>query len=700
MTDTAERGATHALDLRTFFDPSSIVVVGASERPESLANVVLRNLRTAGFPGDVTGVHPRNETVLGLPCYPSIAALPEAAELAVICVAAERVNGTLSELADRGIVNAIVCSSGFAEIGGDGVPRERELIAVARERGIAVLGPNTMGFVNLSARAAPSFASFVAEEPLVNGPVSVVSQSGGIGTVMYILGVQRGLGFGLIANTANEAVMALPDVIEYLAQDEATRVICVYGEHVEHGRDLLRAIVSARQADKSVVFLHGGATETGSGAAVSHTGGVATDGALLRSMLSDEGVVLADSVTQVIAAARMLVRRPGTRRRGNRVAIVTSSGGSGVLASDAAERSGLRLAEFAEETTEALTALVPPFASCRNPVDVTAAMSHELERVKEVVRVIAADPGVDAVVPIGVGRSSHLIEFPRALAAAAAEIPTVKAGVWLGNSAEVADAFEQVGIPCFDDAPLGFWAIAAALAPVPDAGRAGVPMPPPRLSHDGELAVLTEDVVKAELLELGLPTPRELLVADEAAAVNAALEIGFPVALKAISSEVPHRAAVGALRLGLRTSDEVRGGYRAVQAAVGERVPGARLSGILVQEMVPTGSEVIVGIGDNAGFGPVLAVGAGGRAFGGSPLEFCLLPASHEAARRAVERSGTLRQLLDEEERAELASLAVRISEWWAARTPEIVELDLNPVVFGPSGPVIADALALERSVA
>ena len=465
MIDTADRGAAHTLDLRTFFDPSSIVVVGASERAESLANVVLRNLRTLDFPGNVTGVHPRNQTVLGFPCYPSIAALPEPAELAVVCVAAQRVNGTLAELADRGIVNAIVCSSGFAEIGGDGAGLERELIRVARERGIAALGPNTMGFVNLSARAAPSFATFVAEEPLVTGPVSVISQSGGIATVMYILGVERGLGFGLVANTANEAVMGLDDVIEYLAQDPATRVICIYAEHVERGRDLLRAIATARQADKSVVFLHGGATRTGSGAAVSHTGGVATDGALLRSMLADNGVVVADSVTHVIAAARMLVRRSSTPSGSTRVAIITSSGGSGVLASDAAERSGLRLAQFAEETTEALKALVPPFASCRNPVDVTAAMSHELERVKEVVRVIAADPGVDALVPIGVGRSSNLIEFPRALAAAAAETPGVKAGVWLGNAAEVADAFEQVGIPCFDDAPLGFWAVAAAPRP-------------------------------------------------------------------------------------------------------------------------------------------------------------------------------------------------------------------------------------------
>ena len=229
--------------------------------------------------------------------------------------------------------------------------------------------------------------------------------------------------------------------------------------------------------------------------------------------------------------------------------------------------------------------------------------------------------------------------------------------------------------------------------------RADVPEPPRGISHGGELAVVTEDVLKTELRGLGFPTPRESLAADEDAAVAAAAEIGFPVALKAISREVPHRAAVGALRLGLRTPDEVRDAYRAIQAAVDERVPGAQLRGILVQEMLPVGSEVIVGISENASFGPVLAIGPGGRAFGESPLEFCLLPADHEAARRAVERSGSLRQLLDEEDRQEVASLAVRISEWWSARALEIVELDLNPVVFGPSGPVIADALALERSM-
>jgi acyl-CoA synthetase (NDP forming) len=697
VTDSARPGPADVLDLRTFFDPSSIVVVGASERRESLANVVLRNLRTLGFPGSVTGVHPHNQTAHGYPCYPAIDALSEAPDLAVVCVAAHRVSATLTELADSGIVNAIVCSSGFAEIGGDGVALEQDLIRIARQRDMAVLGPNTMGFVNLGARAAPSFASFVAEEPIVNGPVSVVSQSGGIGTVMYILGVEQGLGFGLIANTANEAVIGLQDVISYLAQDATTQVICVYAEHVERGRTLLRAIASARRAGKSVVFLHGGATATGSGAAVSHTGGVATDGALLRSLLADEGVVVAESVMQVIAAARMLVRRPSSPPRGARVAIVTSSGGAGVLASDAAERNGLSLAAFADETTEALTTLLPPFASCRNPVDVTAAMSHDHATMTQVVRVIGADPGVDAVVPIGVGRSSHLIEFPRTLAAATAEAPGVNAGVWLSDSAQIRDAFEQVGIPCFDDAPLGFWAVAAALTPVPELDRPDAPEPPQR-PHGGELNVLTEDLVKAELHRLGLPTPHELLAADEISAVTAAAEIGFPVALKAISPDVPHRAAVGALRLSLRTPDEVRSAYREIEAAVRDGVPGARWHGVLVQEMVRPGSEVLIGISESESFGPILAIGPGGGSVGDSRLEFCLLPANPAATRRAVERSDKLQRLLGETGLRQAGSLAARVSSWWAERTPEIVELDLNPVVFGPSGPVIADALAVERS--
>jgi hypothetical protein len=221
---------------------------------------------------------------------------------------------------------------------------------------------------------------------------------------------------------------------------------------------------------------------------------------------------------------------------------------------------------------------------------------------------------------------------------------------------------------------------------------------PPQRPRGGELEVLTEDVVKTELRGLGLPTPREVLVVDETAAVAAAAEIGFPVALKAISPDVPHRAAVGALQLGLRTPDDVRNAYRKIEAAVHERVPGARLHGLLVQEMAPPGIEVLIGISESKGFGPILAVGPGGLGVGESRLEFCLLPANPGATRRAVERSDKLRHLLGEEGRREAASLAMRISDWWATRTPEIVELDLNPVVFGPSGPVIADALALERS--
>ncbi|MFD0743533.1 CoA-binding protein [Phytohabitans flavus] len=360
-------------DVRRLLEPRSVAVVGASDEPGNLGGTAVRYLQKFKYAGDVWPVNPRRETVAGLPCFPSVSALPGTADLAVIAVKAELVPGVVRSCAEAGIRHGVAWAGGFAEVGGEGSTRQRELADACQDTGFALLGPNCLGMINTSAGLTATFASFLAEtDDLPAGPVSMVSQSGGMGTQTQALAARMGIGFRYMVNSGNEVGLTAADLISAFADDPGTSVIAAYLEGVRDGVRLRIAFEKARAAGKPVVVLMGGTAPASARAAGAHTAALVGGGRARRAVLAGHGVIQVDSLEELLDVVALLAT---TERHklpaGPGTAVVTFGGGGGVLAADQAATAGLTTPSLAPETVGRLREIAPPIAALSNPVDLT-----------------------------------------------------------------------------------------------------------------------------------------------------------------------------------------------------------------------------------------------------------------------------------------------------------------------------------------
>ncbi len=378
-----------------FFGPRSIAVVGASERPGTIGRAIMVNLLEA-FGGEVYPVNVKYETVFGLRCYKSIRELPKAPDLAVIAVPAASTPRIVEELCELGVGFAIVISAGFKEVGEEGARLERELVERARACGMRILGPNCLGVYDAWNRVNTIFNPVDRQSMPGPGPVAFISQSGALGAALLDWLAEAGIGMSKFVSYGNAADVKEWELIEYLAQDEKTRIIAAYVEGVEDGRRFVESLRMARAAGKPVIVLKGGRTQSGTRAAVSHTGAMISSPGIFLSAARQAGAIVAESVSELVNVLKLLEWCGPPK--GRRLAIVTNGGGAGVLAADAAEAEGLSLATLSEETVEHLKRALPPAASPHNPVDVLG--DAPPERYREAVDAVLGDAGVDSVVVI------------------------------------------------------------------------------------------------------------------------------------------------------------------------------------------------------------------------------------------------------------------------------------------------------------
>lgn len=667
--------------------PRSVALVGATGRADNPMARPLRWLTERGFAGRVHPVNPKYRELGGVACVPSLADVTGGVDLALALVPAERAAAAVTEAGAAGAAAVVVFASGFAEVGEEGLARQEELVAAARAAGTRVLGPNCQGLYHARSRLFATFSG-AGERPLTGSSgIAYVGQSGAIGGAVLDVAAERGLDLSAWVSTGNEADVTLTEIGRHLVADPEIEVLAVYAESLPDPDGYAALAAEARAAGTALVVLRSGRSAAGRRAAVSHTGAMLADDTAFTLVSRRHGVVLVDDVEELLAAATMMRGHGGPAGRG--VGLVTSSGGAGILAADRASEAGLAVPELADRTREKLARLVPDFGAVANPVDVTAQLFNDGGSFGEVCALVRADPAVDAVLVLLtmlVGETATALA--RELAATVAEqgpdAPPV-AVVWMAGEDGTAPAravLREAGIPVF-----------SSIAPA--VGVLGVVAPPPAPAGAAPEIVGAAPPVGGDgwdLLDaLGVRRPRAVRCDDVARAFTAVEELGGTAVLKA---EGPaHKTEAGAVRLGVRSTDAAT-----VQAELAA-LPG--VTGVLAQEQVPAGIELIVAVdGGRDGWPPVLTVGHGGTTTEvHRDLVHALAPVGPATAREML---GALRcaPLLAGHRGAPgvdvdaAVDAIVRISR--AAAVPGLGELEVNPLVLPTPGRTSGAAIAVD----
>lgn len=685
-------------DLARLFRPRSVAVVGASRAPGKVGNAVVRNLLSSGFAGEVVPVNPGEEEVEGLRCYPSVSAYG-AVDVAVVAVPARLVAEVAEDAGRAGTGFLVVLSAGFREVGHDGLVLERQLLEIAGRWGMRVIGPNTMGIMDTH---TPVNASFAANFPL-QGYIAFYSQSGALCAATLDWSLERGLGFSRFVSIGNKADLNEADFITDAGLDENSRSILIYMESVEDGAAFLRA---ARKATPTtpIVVLKSGRSDAGALAASSHTGALAGSDQAYETAFRQAGILRADTMEELFNLAMAFAQQPIPT--GERVAVVTNAGGTGIITADAIELAGLSMARLSTQTMTALREQLPAEASVANPVDVVGDAGPE--RYALALKITLDDPNVDSVVallcPTAFTRPAETaVEIAR-LRSQHPEKPLM--AVFTGGQAvrEGAQVLEDSDISCFFFPEPAVKTLAgitrygqlrqrppAAPEPRAAADRAAVERIIGQARSEGRAVLLGYESM-AVVGAYGVPIIKSRLArtADEAAELADA--IGYPVALKASSSKILHKTEVGGVRLNLADERQVREAFGSILDRVSRHMPETPLEGIEVQEMAAPGEETIIGMSRDLQFGPLLVFGLGGIYV--NLLEEVSFRLADGLDRREVRemmqetKAYTLLRGFRGAEPADLETVESVILQVAALVTdfPEIAELDINPLFSYPDG--------------
>ncbi|MFN8039878.1 MAG: GNAT family N-acetyltransferase [Acidimicrobiales bacterium] len=681
--------------------PRSVAVVGASDRPGTIGHHLLTNLLRGGFDGSVYPVNPARSHVASVPCYPSVGAIPDEVDLAVVAVPREHCVEVVDECAAKQVKGLVVISAGFSEVGDEGAELEHQLLVAARRGGMRMVGPNCLGVVNTAVGLDATFAP----QPPLPGRVAFLSQSGALGIALLEWTARLGLGISSFVSIGNKADVSGNDLLQYWEDDEGTDLVLMYLESFGNPRKFSRVARRISQR-KPIVAVKSGRTVAGSRAASSHTAAAASADVAVSALFRQTGVIRVDTLDELFDLAQVLATQP--LPAGKRVAIVSNSGGPGILAADACESAGLEVVRLGERTRAAVRARLGPNAAVGNPIDMVASASPE--QYEEVLRLVLDDDDVDNVIviftpPLVTQADDVAVAIARAVEGAtkpiianflaSREVPLPLAGgdgrrrvpsfpspepaaIALGRVVRYAEwrRRDPGTVPVFDDIEM------ATARAIVDAALVRHP--------DG--CWLDADVAVGLLAAYGVAVAPVRRAADADEAVAHAEAFGYPVALKAAAGGLVHKSDVGGLRLGLRDAQSVRDAFIAMEAVVGDE----QLGGIVVQPMARSGVETIIGVVQDLAFGPLVMFGMGGVATELlADRTFRVLPLTDVDAAEVV-RSLRGSPLLfgyrgsPPADTAALEAMLGRVGQL-ADDIPELAELDLNPVVVSERGAVAVD---------
>lgn len=700
--------------MHALFNPRSIALIGATDR-SGWSSAAFDNLSPERFPGQVHLVNPKGGIVHGRQAFSSIASLPDDVDLAYVMVGPAVVLEVMEQIAAKGIRSAVLLTSGFSEAGTEGAALERELLRVAHEHDITILGPNGLGFANFAGGVSP-YGIAIPRLPRTGG-VGFVLQSGALATTAMDLAIARNVGVSLLTGMGNETAVTLTDVVRYLVHDNATTAIALFIESIRDP-DAFRIVArEALDAGKPLIAMKVGRSATGARVANAHTGALVGDDGVIDAVFERLGVVRVDSLEELVSTAEAFAS--GFQFTGNRFGVVSSSGGANEIIADCADAAGLVFPDFDPSTEDALRSFLPAFASPRNPVDITGLSVVEYDLAERAAAAVAQDPNIDGILywldlPRERAADAAVHEFnleyyrQQVRALRAATVPVVGIGTAFTDVTEYgAEISEATGWPN------GLGGIAHGIAALGRVVRwqmlreerlralwASRSLEP--LSVDAEPGTSFGEHRAAELLrDQGVPmVPAELVSsADEAA--RAAERFGFPVVVKLAADEVEHKSDIGGVKLHLNSAEEVREAFAAVVAAgscVGVLEPKA-----LVQPMRSGGVELIVGVVRDPDWGLVMAVGLGGiwvEVFKDSVLH--PLPSSRERVRQGLSelRAAALLEGVRGAEPADLDAIAdatVAVAEVAERLGARLESLEINPLLVRGGSVEALDALITWR---
>lgn len=698
-------------DLGRLFDPASIAVIGASPRAGSFADRTISAL--ANYTGRLHLVNGRYENIGERPCFPSVAALPEVPDCCIVVAAKDAVESIATDCAKAGVGGIMIYASGFAETAREeDIAAQRRLAAIGRAAGMRIVGPNCIGMLNFRTKAGVTFMIPPPMELPLPHAVGLVSQSGALGFSLA-QAVMRGVSVSHLLTTGNSSDVDVADCVSFLADDPACRAIgCVF-EGMPEPMRFIQAAEIADRANKPLVVFKLGTGEAGAAAAMSHTGSLAGEQAAYLAAFERAGAVVVRDFEALVETAAFLAKAPAPKARG--VAVVAVSGGAAIMSADKAEANGVPLPQPTAPVRAILESRIPDFGSARNPCDVTAQVSNDPESLTACAGAMLGEEHYGALIYAQIYSTEISAKRPAELAAIAADhdkpICVVWTTEWLeGFGSTEAEQNPRIGLfrsmdRCF--ATLAHWHAR-------EARRAAGPRAYQRLSRPEAAAeaaamidasanrTLTEREAKAVLAAYGVPVVPERLTTAEDEAVAAAEALGFPVAMKVESPDLPHKTEAGVIRLRLKDAAEVREAYRAVMANAHRHAPDARINGVLVQPMAKPGVEVMVGARVDPLMGPLIVAGLGGvlvELMRDSAL--ALAPVTPAEARGMFERlrgraalegfRGAPAADLDR-----LAEIVVRLSEFVADQRQRVAELDVNPIIVAGSDAMAVDALIVK----
>jgi acetate---CoA ligase (ADP-forming) len=690
-----------------FFNPRGIALIGATPNPQKGGHAILRNLRI-GFKGGIYPVNPSYAEIEGMSCYPSIIDVPDPVDLGIIFVPAPLVPQVVQECARRQIPGVMIESGGFAETGKSGAILQEAIQSISKETGIRVWGPNCMGLVDTIKGHIFSFATpMMWDYGLKKGNVSMIVQSGMLSGVFLIDVMTHGVtGVSKVCSIGNKADINECDILEYLISDNQTESICLYLESIDDGRRLFRLW---KNTQKPIVLLKGGKSKKGASAAMSHTASLAVNNSVLRGAMAQAGVFEATGFRHMIDLGRTLSRYPKSATKSpGKIAVLTYSGGAGIVSSDFMDSLGLELAELSRTTLYQLKTITPEWMPLSNPVDLWPAVERNGARKAfgTAMRAVCSDPGVDGVL-------FHAFSGGFALNPDMAEIVRISKSAgkplfcWLLGEREAARDFQErtqdLGVPVFRDLHRAVECMAAVFRKKSAVLEISEPSQSYRTSLSNTLEnmltdkgrLLDEHVSKQILSAYGIPTVDEKVVNDEKEALTVSADLGFPVVMKGLLPGQAHKTDAGLVCMGIKTEKDVSDAFVLLDKKMSENETGGK---IIIQRQLPESIEMIAGLIHDPQFGKCVMCGFGGilaEIIGDS--EFAVAPIGLSEAFDLINRLKN-QKLLDgfrsfpAVDRNQLANILVQLGQI-GLDYPHIKEIDINPILTGDQGLAAVDAL-------
>ena len=687
--------------LHSLLEPKSIAIVGASLNPQKPGGRAINYLLEYGFPGKIIPINPNRNEIAGLPCIKDISDIEKVPDLVIIAVAASEVAKTLQKCIDLAVPAVNIYSSGFAEVGLSGAQMQDELLSQIKSSDTLVCGPNSQGVANFHHPMVAYFSSELGLEERPAGPIGFVGHSGVMGGIVARECIDRGIGIGYLVSLGNEIDVSLSDVISHMSMNTNISAIGAYVETVRDPLSLKDAIYFAQSRNVTVVILKGGKNEVASKAAASHTAAMVGDWETHVSALRQWGAVVVDNMEELIDSIELFGLCKNLPN-GSKVGVLTNSGGIGVLCADALVSSGLEIAELSSETEEAILETLPPFASPKNPIDVTLQWLTQPEQIRKQLELVAADPNVDIIMPFPGVIRQHANVLKSEIITASRKLNKPIICGWFGGDDADRVSLREAGISVYDS-PTRASRMAAMLTNIEKKNysenfyQSKIQIMKIKEFIEGKKGQLSEFHSKQILEKVGVPMTSYGHAINKNEVVELGQKIGFPVVLKISSKDILHKTDVSGVTLGITSTLDLENEYELMLKNVSEKIPGVNIEGFFVEKMLSPGVEVIIGMKRDENYGPVIALGSGGILVEVLNDKALLIPPfSRDDVTRCINKLH-LNKLLSgfrgqKTLNKECLVDAVCILGDLALSSYEIIEFEINPIVILENGCYALDA--------